>query len=576
MTLWFRQLNHASRSARLREGYELDVDAHPAPTVMAYGIAGCCRSHYWVEADDGLVACAVCAEREAWRLLMQRDQGFRHDGDIDLPGLGTHTWQDVTDEPSPTITGGGGGQSMRKVVMARITGRTGSQFERVPVDLDGPMNTVIQSDPRQTRYELHECPPPPEDIGAYVSALPAPPDKPPYRVPSMAEIAARKGTTGLRVVSTFSGCGGSCLGFEMAGYDVLWASEFVAAARDVYRLNHPGVTVDDRDIRTVTGEEILAAVGLERGEVDVLEGSPPCASFSSAGKRDKHWGEVYKYSETEQRTDDLFFEFARIVEEVQPRVFVAENVAGLVRGRAKGYFKEILRDLRRRGYRVKAQLLDAQWLGVPQSRQRLIFQGVRADLDVDPAFPEPLPYRYSVRDALPWITGYRYDNSGWHNRVLDPDTEPTLTITLAGGAAHVHHKVAGPEPTAEELEEVNIERYAIGREAAKLAPGQGSDKYLNLARANPDKPSPTVTQTGGVLGAASVVADATRKFTIGELRRICGFPDDFALRGTYQQQWERLGRAVPPPMMYAVARTIRDEILQPKGATHADDDALAS
>ena len=134
--------------------------------------------------------------------------------------------------------------------------------------------------------------------------------RPPYGVPTMREICDRK-TNGFKVVSTFSGCGGSCLGFEMAGYDVLWANEFIPAAQETYRLNHPGVILNCEDIRTVEARDVLSRIRKEPGEVDVLEGSPPCASFSTAGKREKGWGDVRKYSDSEQRVDDLFFEFIR-------------------------------------------------------------------------------------------------------------------------------------------------------------------------------------------------------------------------------------------------------------------------
>jgi DNA (cytosine-5)-methyltransferase 1 len=199
----------------------------------------------------------------------------------------------------------------------------------------------------------------------------------------MAEVAAIP-DCGLRLVSTFTGAGGSCLGFRMAGYRTLWASEFVEAARDTYAANFPDVPVDERDIRDVTARQVLRRAGVKKGELDVLEGSPPCASFSMAGKRQRHWGEVRPYSETSQRTDDLFWEFGRLLDGVKPRCFVAENVPGMARGVAKGYFLEILAHLQRCGYRVEARILDAQWLGVPQRRQRLFFVGVRDDLGVDP------------------------------------------------------------------------------------------------------------------------------------------------------------------------------------------------
>lgn len=226
--------------------------------------------------------------------------------------------------------------------------------------------------------------------------------KPPYQVPSMTEIAALP-WNGFTVASTFSGCGGSCLGYRMAGFKVAWASEFIPAAQETYRANHPETYLDTRDIRTVKPEEILEVLGLRAGDLDLFDGSPPCASFSTAGKREKHWGLNKKYSDSVQRTDDLFFEYARLVEGIQPKVFVAENVSGLVKGVAKGQFLDILARLKACGYRVSCRVLDAQWLGVPQARKRTIFIGVREDLGKDPVYPKPLPYRYTLRDALPWI-----------------------------------------------------------------------------------------------------------------------------------------------------------------------------
>ena len=431
-----------------------------------------------------------------------------------------------------------------------------------------------------------------EDDGLPITPTPVESSKPFYRVPTMAEIGAVP-DNGYRIVSTFSGCGGSCLGFEMDGYRVLWASEFVPAAQDVYRINHPGVPLDTRDIRNVTAEDILTATGLAVGEIDVLEGSPPCASFSTAGKREAGWGKTKAYSDTSQRSDDLFFEFVRLLDGLQPRTFVAENVSGLVKGTAKGYFKRILAAMKACGYRVEARLLDAQWLGVPQARQRIIFVGVRNDLGVDPAFPKPLPYRYSVRDALPWISGVEVRN----NRYVDSDI-PARTVRLPDGARgtttleidtghveaivgienangydqHAYYGVDQPMQTVQAsrpervatraTDETDISRYAIGTEWDKLKPGEASDRYFSLKKTDPERPCLTVSQRGGDGGVATVTHPTERrKFTIAELKRICAFPDDFVLTGSYAQQWERLGRAVPPLMMRAVATTLRTEVL---------------
>lgn len=384
--------------------------------------------------------------------------------------------------------------------------------------------------------------------------------KPPYRVPLMTEIRALP-WNGFTAASTFSGCGGSSLGYKMAGFKVLWASEFIPAAQETYRANHPGTILDTRDIRTVQPEEVLAALKMQPGDLDLFDGSPPCASFSTAGKREAGWGKVKKYSDGAQRTDDLFHEFIRLVRGIRPKVFVAENVSGLVKGTAKGYFLEILAAMKASGYRVTCRVLDAQWLGVPQQRQRTIFVGVREDLNLDPVHPSPLPYRYSVRDALPWIVkhGEAPPHADWVQSKRDVDAfmvdssqKPCPTILQSGenkGAEYVEA-------------ETDISRYAIGAEWDNVKVGGASEKYFSLVKPCPTKPCPTVQASHGGASIASIVHPTEkRKFTIAELRRICAFPDDFILTGSYAQQWERLGRAVPPVMMAAIASTVRDEIL---------------
>lgn len=416
-------------------------------------------------------------------------------------------------------------------------------------------------------------------------------EKPPYRVPLMSEIARIK-PNGLRVISTFAGGGGSSLGYRMAGFKVLWASEFIDAARDVYQANAaPGTIIDGRDIREVDPLEVLRTLGLKPGELDVLDGSPPCSSFSTAGKREAGWGEVKKYSDKAQRTDDLFFEFIRFVRAIRPKVFVAENVSGLVKGTAKGYFIEILREMKACGYRVNAQLLDAQWLGVPQQRQRIIFVGVRDDLGIEPVHPKPLPYRYSVRDAIGGLDG-RVTTKRTRRSLDDPPTimthnrkgtqsEIALTRIVQGkGSSHSSNrgeevsldrplptvnagsKGSGPHQFYVERE-TDISNQAIGREYDKLNPGEQSEKYFSLVRTDENEPCPTVT--AAVNSGIATVTHPTekRKFSIAELKRICAFPDDAVLTGTYAQQWERLGRAVPPVMMMYIAKEIRDKILLP-------------
>lgn len=342
----------------------------------------------------------------------------------------------------------------------------------------------------------------------------------------MAEIRALP-WNGLTVASTFSGCGGSSLGYALAGFKVVAAHDFVPEARETYAANFPRTPIMGEDVRLLTGERIRAVGTVP---IDVLDGSPPCASFSMNGEESKLWGKEKAYGRggRKQRTDDLFPHYIRLIGELKPRAFVAENVFGLVRGVGKGFFLEYLAAMKAHGYRVKASVLDAQWLGVPQVRARLIFIGFREDLEIEPEFPAPLPYQYTVGEAL------------------------------------LRTPISLPLPR-----EVWTEGYAIDAEAKRLVQGEKSAKYFNLVRAHEERPVTTIVAGGGHAGAAAHLhpfADPPRKFTIPELRRLCGFPDDFTLTGTFEQQWERLGRAVPPPMMAAVARIVAAKLAASSGA----------
>ena len=329
---------------------------------------------------------------------------------------------------------------------------------------------------------------------------------------------------GYKVASTFSGCGGSCLGYRMAGFRVVYANEFIAEARKTYKANHPNSYLDGSDIRDLTPELLLERAGVKRGELDIFDGSPPCSAFSTAGAREKGWGKVKSYSDGAQRVDDLFYEYARILKGVQPKVFIAENVSGLIKGTAKGYFKRILQALRDCGYNVSCRVLDARWLGVPQMRKRTIFIGVRNDLGIEPVHPKPLPYSYTIGDAL----------------IIPPDD------TTA--------KILGPHTETYKFWVHTKAGDTLGNTCKRLT---GRNSFLTHCKQSPHVAANTVTQ-----GIQQLYHwTEPRTLTLGELRRISGFPDDFILTGTFSQQWERIGRAVPPVMMSQIAATVADEIL---------------
>ncbi len=252
----------------------------------------------------------------------------------------------------------------------------------------------------------------------------------------------------------------------------------------------------------VKGKDILKAVG---GSLDLLDGSPPCQDFSTAGKRDLDGARA-----------GLYYEAIRLVREVRPRAFCFENVTGLVKGESltKHYrpIKTMLGDL---GYRVAGRTLDASWLGVPQARERVVLIGFREDEGVDPAnaFPVPAKERTVMRDALPRVA-----------RIVRP-------VRDSGKVEHLHWR-----------EEKSI--------------------------AVPHRPAPTLLAKGfGVTDWSSVRVEEAdgdrRRPTVAELKALSSFPRDFRLPTgtTLERAWKVFGNSVPPLMAYAWAARVRDALL---------------
>jgi DNA (cytosine-5)-methyltransferase 1 len=391
--------------------------------------------------------------------------------------------------------------------------------------------------------------------------------KPPFQPLTMAQVNGAP-VTGLTHVSTFSGGGGTCLGFRLAGFRTLWASDIDAHARQSYSLNLDA-PIDGRDIRQVTAADILTATGLQPGALDVFEGSPPCTAFSTAGTRAKGWHQTKDHAgHVQTNVEDLFYEWLRLLEGLQPRAFVAENVAGMVKGVAKGYFKDVLRRMTALGYRTEARLLDAQWLGVPQQRNRIIFIGLREDLGLAPRFPTPWTYRYSVRDALPWIerhgTGPGYAEWTAMKRdpfrtLIDSSAGPCQTVTAQGVSLGVG--VCESRSTPRVIYDTGgfVRNQNITDTPAPCVqiggPSAICSTHFIVENSAPAADKDTKTTRG------SVDATERRKFTIAELRRICSFPDDYVMQGSYAQQWARMGNSVPPLMAQAIAESVRDVLL---------------
>ena len=182
----------------------------------------------------------------------------------------------------------------------------------------------------------------------------------------------------IKVFTTFSCGGGSSMGYKRAGFQVIGNVEIDPKINAMYcRNNHPKYNFC-MDLREFNKLEDLPE---ELYHLDILDGSPPCTTFSTAGLREKTWGKTKKFREgqAEQTLDDLFFVFLDTVEKLKPKIVIAENVVGLIIGKAKGYVNAIINRFHELGYDIQVFKLNAALMDVPQARHRVFFVANRCD-----------------------------------------------------------------------------------------------------------------------------------------------------------------------------------------------------
>ena len=317
------------------------------------------------------------------------------------------------------------------------------------------------------------------------------------------------------VISTFAGCGGSSLGYSMAGFRELLAVEWDDNAVDTFRLNFPHVPVYHGDIASLSVEECMKLAGLTQpGELDVFDGSPPCQGFSTAGKRD--------FSDDRNQ---LFRQYVRLLKGLQPKVFVMENVSGMVKGKMKLIFAEIMRELKATGYQVSARLLNAMYFHVPQSRERMIFIGVRPDLGILPSHPQAQSQPITPRIAL----------------LNCNDVEDRKFPDILREYAKYH----------KESWNTNDDLY---KKVKGNTAGSISLKWCQWNKICGTLPKQEISLVG------IVHPDKRRYLNIYEASRLTSFPDKFLFTDR-KNGWARIGNSVPPLFMRAIASHIRETIL---------------
>ena len=375
-----------------------------------------------------------------------------------------------------------------------------------------------------------------------------------YKPYTLQDVVNASNQNKFNVISTFAGGGGSSTGYRLAGGKILCINEFVEEAQNTYRENYPDTPILPGDIKQLSGKDFLDIAKLDVGELDILDGSPPCSAFSVAGKlshsRDgKHsdgWGQTKNYSDGKmvENIEDLFFEFLRVADDIKPKVIIGENVKGLTIGEAKQYFNKIQNTFEDIGYDVVAKVLDSRYFGISQTRTRVFFIGVRNDITekaglnfmtIGNVFPQELPDVVPLKDALidlqydeeevKYLTDKFSKTAYWRDTGSKMEIDPPKVLTGMDYHPKGHH--------------------------------------FNLKRVSQYQPAPTLTAMGSNDTTAGAFHWAEpRKLTIGELKRIQSLPDDFKLTGKWNQKAERIGRMVPPLMMKAIADSVYNKVLK--------------
>lgn len=312
---------------------------------------------------------------------------------------------------------------------------------------------------------------------------------------------------GLKVFSCFHCGGGSTMGYKLSGFEVLGGVEIDPEMMAIYKANHNpkySYLMGVQDFNKIPIKDIPK----ELFELDILDGSPPCSSFSMAGSREKAWGENKKFREGQahQVLDDLFFSFIETARILQPKVVVAENVKGLVMGKAKGYVKQIFQMFNMAGYETQLFVLNAAFMGVPQRRERTFFIARRKDL------------------KLP-------------NIKLNFN-EKTITLKIALDGTIGNGKILPP---------------SLKRDWDLLKIGK-KGRYISTSLAKENEPCSTLTSKATTAAGGVMHWYEPRKFSTSEVLRISSFPDDYnflKLDSGYV-----VGMSVPPYMMNRVSDQI--------------------
>ena len=327
----------------------------------------------------------------------------------------------------------------------------------------------------------------------------------------------------LTTIELFAGAGGLALGVEKAGFDTLALIEFDKDACDTLKVNRPKWNVICDDIANVSCQDLEHLFGIKKGELDLLSGGAPCQAFSYAGKR----------LGFEDTRGTLFYHYAIFLKKLQPKMFIFENVRGLLSHDGGRTYQTMIKVFKEAGYSIQKQVLNAWDYGVAQKRERLITIGIRNDLSdyISYDFPKPHNYKPVLRDILKDVPDSPYTPYGERKRKI-------FELVPPGG----YWRDIDPQ---------------IAKEYMKSCWNMGGGRTGILRRLSLDEPSLTVLTSPSQKQTERCHPIEARPFTIRENARCQSFPDNWEFCGSVMSQYKQVGNAVPVNLAYEVACQIR-------------------
>jgi len=364
-------------------------------------------------------------------------------------------------------------------------------------------------------------------------------------------------------IDLFSGCGGMSLGFKMAGFHSIFATDIDENAGKTFMRNFPGTPFKVADICEIKKEEVDSLTG--GITPDIIIGGPPCQGFSLANKR--------RNTIKDDPRNKLFYQFVKFIDWYSPKAFVMENVKGLLSMQNGKVIETIIEEFSNAGtgYNVKYKVLKASDYGVPQMRERVIIIGIRKDLNIMPSHPEPVPGIITVDDAigdLPIINAcegseiqdYLTEPLNDYQRLMRADSPKVYNHVAMNHTSRVIERFKAIKP-GQNLLDVWETHGAVKRGA----PGEKSQTKFsqNNQRVFGDRPAPTIAAS---FQSNFIHPHLDRNFTAREGARLQSFPDSFIFEGMRTKmswekglsQYQQIGNAVPVLLAFHIANHIKN------------------